>query len=40
MKAAMAILTTDTKPKLAMEECLIGKTKVSSKGKIQGQIYK
>ena len=28
IKAAMSILTTDLKPKLAMEECKIGKTKV------------
>ena len=27
IKAAMSILTTDLKPKLAMEECQIGKTK-------------
>ena len=36
MKAAMAILTTDTKPKLAMEECLIGKTKVKLYGIAKG----
>ena len=28
IKAAMSILTTDLKPKLAMEECKIGKTKI------------
>jgi len=36
MKAAMAILTTDTKPKLAMEECLIGKTKIKIYGIAKG----
>ncbi len=36
MKAAMGILTTDTKPKLAMEECLIGKTKVKIYGVAKG----
>ena len=28
MKAALAIMTTDTQPKMAMEECFIGKTPV------------
>ena len=36
MKAAMAILTTDTKPKLAMEECYIGKTQVKIYGIAKG----
>merc|ERR1711991_53487 len=36
MKAAMGILTTDLKPKLAMEECEIGKTKVKIYGLAKG----
>jgi len=36
IKAAMAILTTDTKPKLAMEECKIGKTNVKVYGIAKG----
>ena len=28
MKAALGIMTTDTQPKMAMEECYIGKNKV------------
>ena len=32
MKAALAIMTTDTKPKLAMEECHIGSEKVKIYG--------
>ena len=28
MKAALGIMTTDTQPKMAMEECLIGNTKL------------
>ena len=28
MKAAMGIITTDTKPKIAMEECKIGNSTV------------
>ena len=41
MKAALAIMTTDTKPKLAMEECLIGSEKVKIYGiaKGSGMIY-
>ena len=41
MKAALAIMTTDTKPKLAMEECKIGKEKVKIYGiaKGSGMIY-
>ena len=41
MKAALAIMTTDTKPKLAMEECLIGNEKVKIYGiaKGSGMIY-
>ncbi len=36
MKAAMGILTTDTKPKLAMEECKIGNTDVKIYGVAKG----
>ena len=41
MKAALAIMTTDTKPKLAMEECRIGNEKVKVYGiaKGSGMIY-
>ena len=41
MKAALAIMTTDTKPKLAMEECLIGNEKIKIYGiaKGSGMIY-
>ena len=41
MKAALAIMTTDTKPKLAMEECHIGNEKVKIYGiaKGSGMIY-
>ena len=41
IKAAMGILTTDLKPKLAMEECNIGNTKVKIYGiaKGSGMIY-
>ena len=41
MKAALAIMTTDTKPKLAMEECKIGNEKVKIYGiaKGSGMIY-
>ena len=41
MKAALAIMTTDTKPKLAMEECQIGSEKVKIYGiaKGSGMIY-
>tara|TARA_Y100000768_G_scaffold31407_1_gene20720 strand:- start:1179 stop:2429 length:1251 start_codon:yes stop_codon:yes gene_type:complete len=41
MKAALAIMTTDTKPKLAMEECKIGSEKVKIYGiaKGSGMIY-
>ncbi len=36
MKAALGIMTTDTKPKMAMEECLIGKTLVKIYGIAKG----
>ena len=36
IKAAMGILTTDLKPKLAMEECNIGNTKVKIYGIAKG----
>tara|TARA_B100000131_G_scaffold314176_1_gene350596 strand:+ start:1190 stop:2485 length:1296 start_codon:yes stop_codon:yes gene_type:complete len=36
MKAAMGILTTDTKPKLSMEECKIGGTKIKIYGVAKG----
>ena len=36
VKAAMSILTTDLKPKLAMEECKIGNTKVKIYGIAKG----
>ena len=36
MKAALAIMTTDTKPKLAMEECEIGNEKVKIYGIAKG----
>ncbi len=36
MKAAMGILTTDLKPKLALEECKIGKSKVKIYGIAKG----
>ncbi len=41
MKAALAIMTTDTKPKLAMEECQIGNENVKIYGiaKGSGMIY-
>ncbi len=41
IKAAMSILTTDLKPKLAMEECKIGSTKIKIYGiaKGSGMIY-
>jgi len=41
MKAALGIITTDLKPKLAMEECKIGNTKVKIYGvaKGSGMIY-
>ena len=41
MKAALSIMTTDTKPKLAMEECNIGNKKVKIYGiaKGSGMIY-
>ncbi len=41
MKASLAIMTTDTKPKLAMEECKIGNEKVKIYGiaKGSGMIY-
>ena len=41
MKAGLAIMTTDTKPKLAMEECNIGNEKVKIYGiaKGSGMIY-
>tara|TARA_B100000674_G_scaffold491601_1_gene509909 strand:- start:232 stop:1482 length:1251 start_codon:yes stop_codon:yes gene_type:complete len=36
MKAALAIMTTDTKPKLSMEECTIGSEKVKIYGIAKG----
>ncbi len=36
MKAALGIMTTDTKPKMAMEECEIGKTSVKIYGVAKG----
>jgi len=41
MKAAMGIITTDTKPKLAMSECKIGSTSIKIYGiaKGSGMIY-
>ena len=36
MKAALAIMTTDTQPKMAMEECLIGKTPIKIYGIAKG----
>ena len=36
MKAALGIMTTDTQPKMAMEECLIGNTKVKIYGVAKG----
>ena len=41
MKAALGIMTTDTKPKLAMEECMIGNKQVKIYGiaKGSGMIY-
>ncbi len=36
MKAALAIMTTDTKPKLAMEECKIGNEKIKIYGIAKG----
>ncbi|MDC3175278.1 bifunctional glutamate N-acetyltransferase/amino-acid acetyltransferase ArgJ [Candidatus Pelagibacter sp.] len=41
MKAALGIMTTDTKPKIAMEECKIGNEKVKIYGiaKGSGMIY-
>ena len=41
MKAALGIMTTDTQPKIAMEECIIGKTPVKIYGiaKGSGMIY-
>ena len=36
MKAALGIMTTDTKPKLAMEECNIGKEKIKIYGIAKG----
>ncbi len=36
MKAALGIMTTDTKPKMAMEECYIGKTLVRIYGIAKG----
>jgi glutamate N-acetyltransferase / amino-acid N-acetyltransferase len=36
MKAALGIMTTDTQPKLAMEECLVGNTKVKIYGIAKG----
>ena len=36
MKAALGIMTTDTQPKMAMEECLIGNTKIKIYGIAKG----
>ena len=36
MKAALGIMTTDTQPKIAMEECLIGKTPINIYGIAKG----
>ena len=36
MKAALGIMTTDTAPKMAMEECLIGKTPIKIYGIAKG----
>ena len=36
MKAALGIMTTDTQPKMAMEECLIGKTPIKIYGIAKG----
>ena len=36
IKAALGIMTTDTKPKLAMEECYIGKSKIKIYGIAKG----
>ena len=36
MKAALGIMTTDTQPKMAMEECLIGNTRVKIYGIAKG----
>jgi len=36
IKAALGIMTTDTQPKLAMEECMIGNTKVKIYGIAKG----
>jgi glutamate N-acetyltransferase / amino-acid N-acetyltransferase len=36
MKAALGIMTTDTQPKMAMEECIIGKTPIKIYGIAKG----
>ena len=36
MKAALGIMTTDTQPKMAMEECLIGNTRIKIFGVAKG----
>ena len=36
MKAALGIMTTDTQPKMAMEECLIGNSKIKIFGVAKG----
>ena len=36
MKAALGIMTTDTQPKMAMEECMIGKTPIKIYGIAKG----
>ncbi len=36
MKAALGIMTTDTKPKLAMEECTVGNKKIKIYGIAKG----
>ena len=36
MKAALGIMTTDTQPKMAMEECLIGNSRIKIFGIAKG----
>ena len=36
MKAALGIMTTDTQPKMAMEECAIGKSRIKIFGVAKG----
>ena len=37
MKAALGMMTTDTQPKMAMEECFIGNSEVKIFGIAKGQ---